>query len=234
MHIPLCNCSITFAQEHCSTATSTKPSQAKRQERVEVRSLARTPDKGLANNPLISKVLNISQVQRRAPSSLPFRIGGRGWWQPTSWEAGSLGHNMATTFEEFWPEIAGLCLHSCQSRAFRFRALPVASKSWRRFSNRQCHCRTYYCSSAGFGLFRLTEHKPLGTHDLICCHTACGSGLGIDALVIGCTRNTTVIVVWAWMLWLPYALGKRTLLWFGHACSGYRNTTVIMVWAWML
>ena len=86
-----------------------RQSQAKRQERVEVRSLARTADKGLANNPLISEVLNISQVQRRAPSSLPFRIGGRGWWQPTSWEAGSLGHNMATTFEEFWPEIAGVC-----------------------------------------------------------------------------------------------------------------------------
>ena len=58
----------------------------------------------------------------------------------------------------------------------------------------------------------------------------------------------------AHLLWLSYALGTRTLLWFGHGCSGYRmlgtrtllwfghgriivcswNTNVIMVWAWML
>ena len=29
-------------------------------------------------------------------------------------------------------------------------------------------------------------------------------------------------MVWAWMLGLSYALGTRTLLWFGHRCSGYR------------
>ena len=81
-------------------------------------------------------------------------------------------------------------------------------------------------------------------------------GLGMDALVIGCSRITNVIVVWAWMLWSPYALGTRTELWFGHGCSGEwmllehernyglgmdalvsgcsRITNVIMVWAWML
>ena len=47
-------------------------------------------------------------------------------------------------------------------------------------------------------------------------------GLGMDALVIVCSWNTNVIMVWAWMLWLSYALGTRTLLWFGHGCSGYR------------
>ena len=58
------------------------------------------------------------------------------------------------------------------------------------------------------------------------------------------------------MLWCAYALGARTLVWFGHGCSGDRmlleherysglgmdalvsvcswNTNVIMVWAWML
>ena len=26
-------------------------------------------------------------------------------------------------------------------------------------------------------------------------------GLGMDALVVACSRNTNVIMVWAWMLW---------------------------------
>ena len=81
-------------------------------------------------------------------------------------------------------------------------------------------------------------------------------GLGMDALVSVCSRNTNGILVWAWMLWSPYALGTRTELWFGHGCSGQRmlseheqdsglgmdalvsvcfwNTNEIMVWAWML
>ena len=81
-------------------------------------------------------------------------------------------------------------------------------------------------------------------------------GLGMDAVVIVCSRNMNVIMVWTWMLWSPYALGTRTLLWFGHGCSGNRmlskheryyglgmdalvivcsrNMNVIMVWAWML
>ena len=29
-------------------------------------------------------------------------------------------------------------------------------------------------------------------------------------------------MVWAWILWLPYALETQTLLWVGHGCSGYR------------
>ena len=37
-------------------------------------------------------------------------------------------------------------------------------------------------------------------------------GLGMDALVIVCSRNTNVIMVWAWMLWSAYALQRRTAL----------------------
>ena len=81
-------------------------------------------------------------------------------------------------------------------------------------------------------------------------------GLGMDALVSVCSWNTNEIMVWAWMLWLAYALGTRAELWFGHGCSGERmllehernyglgmdalvsvcswNTSGIMVWAWML
>ena len=81
-------------------------------------------------------------------------------------------------------------------------------------------------------------------------------GLGMDALDTVCSWNTNRIVVWAWMLWILYALGTRTELWFGHGCSGYCmllehernyglgmdaldtvcswNTNGIMVWAWML
>ena len=46
--------------------------------------------------------------------------------------------------------------------------------------------------------------------------------LGMDALEIVCSRNTNVIMIWAWMLWKSYALETRTLLWFGHGCSGNR------------
>ena len=46
-------------------------------------------------------------------------------------------------------------------------------------------------------------------------------GLGMDALVIVCSWNTNIIMVWAWMLWSSYALGTRILLWFGHGCSGH-------------
>ena len=52
-------------------------------------------------------------------------------------------------------------------------------------------------------------------------------GLGMVALfivcsVIVCSRNTNIIMVWAWMHLLSYALTTRTLLWFGHRCFGIR------------
>ena len=81
-------------------------------------------------------------------------------------------------------------------------------------------------------------------------------GFGMDALVTVCSWNTNGIMVWAWMLWILYALGTRTELWFGHGCSGYCmlleheqnygfgmdaldtvcswNTDGVIVWAWML
>ena len=57
----------------------------------------------------------------------------------------------------------------------------------------------------------------------------------MDALVIVCSRNTNVLMVWEWMHLLSYALGTRTLLWLGHGCAIVcsRNTNVIMVWEWM-
>ena len=92
-------------------------------------------------------------------------------------------------------------------------------------------------------------HRMLLEHDR-------NYGLGMDALVTVCSWNTNGIMVWAWMLWSPYALGTRPESWFGHGCSGHRmllehdrnhglgmdalftvcswNTTGIMVWAWML
>ena len=47
-------------------------------------------------------------------------------------------------------------------------------------------------------------------------------GLGMDALVSGCSWNTNEIMIWAWMLWSAYALGTLTGLWFGHGCSSQR------------
>ena len=46
--------------------------------------------------------------------------------------------------------------------------------------------------------------------------------LGIDALVTVCSWNRNVILVGAWMLQSPYALGTGTLLWLGHGCSSHR------------
>ena len=55
-------------------------------------------------------------------------------------------------------------------------------------------------------------------------------GLGMNALVIVCSRNTNVLMVWEWMQLLSHALGTRTLLWFGHGCAIVcsRNTNVII------
>ena len=47
-------------------------------------------------------------------------------------------------------------------------------------------------------------------------------GLGMDALVSVCSGNANGIMVSGWMLWSSYALGTRTELWFGHGCSGHR------------
>ena len=47
-------------------------------------------------------------------------------------------------------------------------------------------------------------------------------GLGMDAPVTVCAWNTNGIMVWAWMLWSPYALATQAELWFGHGCSGHR------------
>ena len=80
--------------------------------------------------------------------------------------------------------------------------------------------------------------------------------LGMDALVSVCSWNTNGIMIWARMLWSPYALGTRTELSFAHGCSGHRmllehernydlgmdalisgcswNTNGIMIWARML
>ena len=80
--------------------------------------------------------------------------------------------------------------------------------------------------------------------------------LGMDALVTVCSWNTNGIMVWAWMLWSPYAIGTRKNSWFVHGCSGQSmlleharnyglgmdaldsgcswNTNGVMVWAWML
>ena len=100
-----------------------------------------------------------------------------------------------------------------------------------------------------FGHIRCSGHRMLWEHER-------DYGLGMDALVSVCSRNTNGIMVWAWMLWSAYVLGTRTGLWFGHGCSGQRmlweherdyglgmsalvsvcsgNTNEIMVWAWML
>ena len=93
-----------------------------------------------------------------------------------------------------------------------------------------------------------TGHRALVDHERY-------YGLGMDAPVTVCSWTTNVIMVWARMHWSPCARGPRTLLWFGHGCTGHRvfvdheryyglsmdapvtvcswTTNVIMVWARM-
>ena len=61
----------------------------------------------------------------------------------------------------------------------------------------------------------VTGYRMLWEHERYYCFS-------MVALLIGRTGNPNVILVWAWMLWLSYALGTQTLFWFGHGCSGYR------------
>ena len=85
----------------------------------------------------------------------------------------------------------------------------------------------------GLGMDAVVIVCPWNTTKLCFGHGCCGNrmllehernyGLGMDALGIVCSGNTNGIMVWAGMLWLSCALGTRTLLWFGHKCSGYRK-----------
>ena len=115
-------------------------------------------------------------------------------------------------------------------------------------------------------LWACTQCQPyaLGTRTLSCFgHGRSGNrmlleheryhALGMDAVATVCSRNTNVIMLWAWAQGQPYALGTRTLSCFGHGRSGNRmlleheryhalgmgagatvcswNTNVIMLWA---
>ena len=117
-------------------------------------------------------------------------------------------------------------------------------KAWMLWSSYSLGARTFLWFGHG-----CSGHRMLSEHERY-------YGLGMDALVIVCSWNTNVIMAWARMLWSSYALGTRTLSWFGHGCSGHRmlsehersyglgmvalvmvcsrSTNVIMVWAWML
>ena len=103
---------------------------------------------------------------------------------------------------------------------------------------------------AGFGpifctLRRSVRSRALRNYDL-----------DMDALATVCSWETNGIMIWAWMLWPPYALGKRTEFMIWNGCSGHRmllgnernydlgmdalatvcswETNGIMIWAWML
>ena len=120
----------------------------------------------------------------------------------------------------------------------------IMARAWMLWSSYALRTRTL--SWLGHGC---SGHRMLFEHER-------SHGLGMDALVIVCSSNTNVLMVWAWMLWSSYALRTRTLSWLGHGCSGDRmllehrryhgsgmdalvivcslNTNVIMIWAWML
>ena len=79
--------------------------------------------------------------------------------------------------------------------------------AWAQWQPYALGTRTLSCFGHGCsGNRMLLEHEPY--HDL-----------GVGAVATACSWNTNVIMVWAWMLWQPYALGARTLSWFGHGRS---------------
>ena len=116
--------------------------------------------------------------------------------------------------------------------------------AWMLLSPYALGTRTDLCLGHG-----CSGHRMLLAHERI-------YALGMDALVTVCSWNTNGIMLWAWMLWSPYALGTRAELCFGHGCSGHSmvfehernyalgmdapvtvcswNTNGIMRWAWML
>ena len=120
----------------------------------------------------------------------------------------------------------------------------IMAWAWMLWSSYALGARTFLWFGHG-----CSGHRMLSEHERY-------YGLGMDALVIVCSWNTNVIMAWARMLWSSYAHGARTLLWFGHGCSGHRmisehehsyglgtdalvivcsrSTNVIMAWAWML
>ena len=51
-------------------------------------------------------------------------------------------------------------------------------------------------------------------------------GLGMDALVVVCCWNTNVVMVWAWMLWLLYAVG--TLSSSGLCSWKFRGIRIVL------
>ena len=119
----------------------------------------------------------------------------------------------------------------------------------------------------GFAHWMLWSPYALGIRTRLCFGHRCAGhhilleyerdyALGMDALVTVCSWNTNEIMLWARLLWSPYALGIRTRLCFGHGCSGLHmlleyerdyaldmdalvivcswNTNEIMLWVWML
>ena len=78
--------------------------------------------------------------------------------------------------------------------------------------------RNHPCHYLSYALYALRTHTLLRF----------GHGCAIV-----CSRNTNVIMVWAWMHYLSYALGTRTLLWFGHGCACHRMLQEHELWAWM-
>ena len=82
--------------------------------------------------------------------------------------------------------------------------------AWMRWRAHALETRTLLCFGHG-----CSRERVLWKHERY-------YGLGMDALVSACSGNTNVIMVWAWMRWRAHALETRTLLWFGHGCSGER------------
>ena len=71
-------------------------------------------------------------------------------------------------------------------------------------------------------LWEHQRYQALGMGDRMLWEQERYHGLGRGALATVCSWNTNVIMLWAWMLWQPCALGTRTLSCFGHGCSGNR------------
>ena len=111
---------------------------------------------------------------------------------------------------------AGLCKNMFFGRGFSSPGISDFSA----FSRLRIACGGFYVVGVAVKGWEVVRGSNGG---IFCCG---GSALVWGLMVVTCktgnqgSRNTNLIMVWAWMLWLSHALETRTLLWVGLGCSG--------------
>ena len=145
---------------------------------------------------------------------------------------GCSGQCMLLEHERFY----GLDMDALTPYALGTRMWKLAEKHANMRMDRNAACASDFCCCArtyGLGMDALVTVCSWNTNVIMVSAWMLWSsdslknerhyGLGMDAIVTVCSWNPNGTLVWAWMLWSAYALGTRTLSWFGHGCTGHRT-----------